>query len=244
MRAGLSFREASAASVWIAEMLLDQAYFTSPGTLSDYEHLSAPPRHIQKILSLCILYSMGFWDFLRAAGLALDFVGSDPMPDELCGRTGLPPTQIPADQLVETTEPGGEKAEFLSTLIRQWQEIPLFISTALPEISGLQGFSLSDLFWVGADRDPIDPRLINASLVAVNRRTKKPLGSPPHTFDERPVYMILKREGGYVCGSCTLQQGTVAIHRHAHEAAAPVQTERRVDAEIIGEVTAIVRRFS
>ena len=244
IRAGLTFRQASAASAWVADMLGDEAYFTSPGTLSDYEHLSAPPRRIQKLVSLCVVYSMVFWDFLRAAGLSPDFIGNDSMPDELCGRDSPPPLRGLADRLEATSALGAEKSQFLSDLVRQWQEIPLFLRNALPEISGLQSFSLSDVFWVGAVRDPIHPHMVNASLVAVNRRTKKPVSCLPHTFEERPVYMILKREGGYVCGCCTVDRGTIAIHRHSLQPTPPMQIERHADAEIIGQVTAILRRLS
>jgi hypothetical protein len=243
MRTGLSFREASATSRWVAKMLGDNAYFISPGTLCDYDHLSDPPRNIQKIVSLCILYCIGFWDFLRAAGLTLDFLGSDPMSDELRGRTDVPPPQPPDDESVTATRPSKDTTDFLSVRMGQWKEIPLFIRGALPEISGLQNLSLSDIFWVGAERDPIHPHLVNAELVTVNRRLKKPMSSLPSIPREQPVYMILKRDGGFLCGCCTLQQGTLSVHRHPQHRPTPVETERNIDAEIIGQVTAILRRL-
>src|SRR5208283_234137 len=48
LRVGLSFREASGMSRWIANTLSDELYFAAPSTLSDCETLSAPPRHLQK----------------------------------------------------------------------------------------------------------------------------------------------------------------------------------------------------
>ncbi len=74
MRVGASFREASAVSKWIARMLADPMYFASAGTLSDYENVSSPLRHLQKIISLCILYCIDFWSFLRTAGIPVDFL--------------------------------------------------------------------------------------------------------------------------------------------------------------------------
>src|ERR1700731_743457 len=55
LRVGLSFREASGMSRWIASTLSDELYFAAPSTLSDYETLSDPPRHIQKIITLAAL---------------------------------------------------------------------------------------------------------------------------------------------------------------------------------------------
>ncbi|HXN95127.1 MAG TPA: hypothetical protein VN879_11515 [Candidatus Acidoferrales bacterium] len=42
-------------SRWIASTLSDELYFAAPSTLSDYETLSDPPRHIQKIITLAAL---------------------------------------------------------------------------------------------------------------------------------------------------------------------------------------------
>lgn len=245
VRASLSFREASAMSRRIAKTLEDQGYFTSHGTLSDYEHLSVPPRHVQKIFSLCILYCVGFWDFLRAGNLALDFIGNDPMSDELCGRT-VPLRPQPSDDEPARAANGNEEGiKFLSVLVDRWKEIPLFMRRAMPDISGLPHVSLSDIFWVGADREPIHPHLVNAALVAVNRRLKKPM-SPPPIPQEQPVYMILKRGGGYLCGCCAVRQGalTVAVHRHPSESYPNLEAGKRVDAEVIGQVTAILRYLS
>jgi hypothetical protein len=243
IRAGLSFREASALSRRVAANLGDSAYYASHGTLSDFESLSTTPRHVQKILSVCILYSIGFWDFLRAGELRLDGLGNEPMPDELCGR--LAPHRFgPSEQhSLEQTQQGSQSTNFVRALLEKWKEIPLFVANALREISGLDDLSLLDVFWVGAERNPIHPHLVNASLVAVNRRLKKPIPSPPRMPSDEPVYMIIERDGGYWCGSCTAEQGTLAVHRYVERAETHVQIERRTDAEVIGRVTAILRRL-
>lgn len=241
IRTGLSFREASEMSRWIAKTLAHQNYFTSPGTLSDYEHLVSAPRHIEKIFSLCVLYSMGFWHFLRVAGLALDTLGTAVMPDELCGREHPPGLKGFDDQTPEQTPASTESANFLPTLVREWTEVPFFMSGALPEIAGLQRVSLSDIFWVGAERQPLHPYLANAVLVAVNRRLKKPRSSPSQTLGDQPIYVILTRDG-YLCGCCTLRKGRgMVVHRQLEYPSA--SRENYVDAEVIGQVTAILRHF-
>jgi hypothetical protein len=244
IRAGFSFREASGASRRIAAILGGSAYYTSPGTLSDFESLVTPPRHIQKIFSLCILYSIRFWDFARAGALRLDGLGDDPMPDELCDRLGLHRFGSSGQPSVARARQESQSTNFVRALMEQWKEIPLFVGNALGEISGLGHLSLLDVFWVGGERDPIHPRLVEASLVAVNRRIKKPIRSQPQTPPDDPMYMVVERDGGYLCGCCTVEQGTLSVHRYAARPPGPVQIEKRSDAEVVGRVTAVLRRLS
>jgi hypothetical protein len=239
-RVGLSFREASAMSRSIATILGDPAYFLSPGTLSDYDRLSVLPRQAEKILSLCILYCMGFWDFLRAAGIELGSLGRGAVPDELCGRSrgGVPPSADDDAEALVRAGPG-----FLETLLEEWKEIPLFLRHSLREITGLPHPSLLDFFSVGSDQTTTDPRLVNAQLVAVNRRLKKPVDSPLTPPREPPMYMLVKRDGGYLCGACRLDGSTLTLVRPPARPVYPVEAETRVDAEIIGQITAILRRL-
>jgi hypothetical protein len=243
VRVGLSFREASALSRSIADTLADQMYFTAAGTLSDYETLSSPPRHIQKIISLCILYCVDFWTFLRAAHLPLEALGNNSLPDELIGRVGSPRTQS-FDEVASTTRFGMESGGFLSTLIDQWEELPLFLKNALPTLTRLKDFSLSDIFWVGGNQDSAHPCLIGATFVAVNRRVKTPMQSAARTVWEQPLYILLKRDGSFLCGPCTLQQGVLIVHPHSDGPHRALRLRNGIDAEMIGQVTAIFRRLA
>jgi hypothetical protein len=243
MRVGLSFREASVMSQRIARELGDEMYFAAPGTLSDYENLASPLRHVQKIISLCILYCIDFWNFLRAASLPVDSLGHDPLPDELIGRIGSPRNEIPVE-VVGPSHVHAQERGFLPTLIDQWEELPLFIKGALPAISRLKDISLSDIFWVGANKHPTHPCLAGAALVAVNRRLKTPLQSTVPTVWEQPLYMVLKRDGTYLCGTCVLQHGVLIIRPQSEQAYSPIELRNRIDAEVIGQVTVTLRRLS
>jgi hypothetical protein len=242
MRAGFSFREASRTTRWISEMLEDPAYFSATGTLSDYETLSRAPRHIHKILSLCILYSIGFFDFLRTAGLALNQLGVDPIPDELVGRH-------PAHPSGESRDDGGREryrsdaSGFLTRLVQEWEEVPLFLEGALPGVLGLKGLGLSDVFWVGGDTRSLHPYLENAVFIALNRRQRKPVESTARPLWEQPIYLVLKRDGSYLCSCSTFREGLLVIHPYPDRPFAPRQLRNGIDAEVIGQVTAIVRRL-
>jgi hypothetical protein len=240
MRVGLSFREASILSLRIARTFGDRRYFAAAGTLSDYEKASSPLRHVQKIISLCALYGIDFWTFLRAGGLQTDALGNEAMSDELVGRTGSP--RLPsAEEVASAKQPSKTGEAFLPTIIDRWQEMPLFIKNALPFITKLKDISLSDIFWVGGNRNPAHPCLIGATLVAVNRRIKAPLRSTVPTRWEQPLYVVLRRDGSYLCASCELRQGVLIVHPHSETAHSSMQLRNGIDAEVVGQVTTIVR---
>ena len=240
MRVGLSFRDASSTSRLIADTLSDELYFAAASTLSDYEAFSAPPRHIEKIITLCILNGIGFHQLLRASGFPLDEAGREPIPDELIPRQMVSPNRglgVASEDSVR--EPRG----FLATLLNQWHELPLFLTSSLDEIAGLKGFSLSDVFWVGGDKAPWHPLLINAAFVVVNRRARKPSPLTGDAVCEEPLYLILRRDGSYLCGRCTLDEGNLVLHGYPRGALGTQQFRDGTDAEVIGQVTTILRRL-
>jgi hypothetical protein len=242
LRVGLSFREASSISRWIASMLSDELYFAAASTLSDYETLSAPPRHIQKIITMCVLYCLDFRQFLRTSGLPFDQAGREPIPDQLV------PREVPGRS--HDLHIAGEKESlqegngFLGSLLKQWEEVPLFLRDSLSQLTGLKKFSLSDVFWVGGDKTPLHPWLINATFVVVNRRVKRPAPSSGKAVCEQPLYLILKRDGSYLCGPCTLHQGQLIVHAYPGGPLPTRQFRNGTDAEVIGQVTTILRRLA
>jgi hypothetical protein len=240
MSLGLSFREASSISRWIADTLSDELYFSAASTLSDYEALSVLPRHIHKIFTLCLLYRIGFEQLLRASGFPLGRAGSQPIPDLLI------PRQLPrGDHGVPSAGQNGvqKTSGFVAALVSQWEEIPLFLRFSLDQITGLKGFSLSDLFWVGGDKAPRHPLLVDATLVAVNRRARRPSREPGNAVCDRPLYLILLRDGSYLCGRCTLNEDNLVLHGYPGGSAGNQHFRNGVDAEVVGQVTAILRRL-
>jgi hypothetical protein len=71
-RTGLTFREAQRLTRAIAEATGDRNYAIALGLLSDYEAMGRLPRHIAKIISLCVAYCMDVRQFLAAAGVHID----------------------------------------------------------------------------------------------------------------------------------------------------------------------------
>jgi hypothetical protein len=240
VRAGLSFRDASKATQWIAQKLGNQLYFTAASTLSDYETLSAAPRHMQKILALCIAYSIAFRDFLRASGLAFEETGAEPLPAEFIRREN----SLRSSQTANREGSSRKQNGFLNNLLKRWQEVPLFLRSSLRELTRVPTFSVSDVFWVGGDPNPIHPWLEDAEFVAINRRVKKPASWRGTTLWEQPLYLLLTRDGRYLCGCCTLERGFVVVHPYPDRPFSPRQFKDGSEAEVMGEVTTVLRRLN
>ncbi len=233
---GLSFREASAMSLQVAAELGDEQYFAAPGSLSDYEARDVPPRHVHKAITLCAIYGLYFDTFLKSVGLRLEDAGSDPIPDRLV------PRKLPAgsrSKTSETDDPAGNG--FLGHLLRQSGHVPFFLREALSDLSGLNNLSLHDFFWVGGESNPLHPLLINGLLVIVNRHRKKPIYSRSKPLWQQPVYVLLRRNGTYICGCCSLENGTLVIHPFSPNYQPQEQLRNHDDAEVIGEIVTIAR---
>jgi len=238
-RSGLSFRKASAKSRWIAEALHDERYFCAPGSLTAYETGPRLPAHIHKIISLCILYSLGFHELLSEAGFDTDDSGRAPIPDELVGRS-MP------DSPRATNDPGTRdkrEAGFLSSLIAEFEEIPLFLRRSLSAVAGLPGLSVRDVFWIGARTGSLHPYLKDAVFVSVNRRLKRPVFLKRKSLWEQPLYILLLRDGTYLLGGCSVEGSNLIVHPFADGVFRPRVLRNGIDAEVVGKVTAIFRRL-
>lgn len=231
----LSLREASLVSHRIVSLLGDERYFVSPSSLSDYEVLDTPPRHFHKAVTLCSLYGLQFHFFLKTIGIDPEELGKEPMPDRFVGRASL-----------QDTGGGDEEPDrggFLGELLRECGEIPFFLRDSIETISGLADVSLDDCFWVGGERNPLHPYLINALLVIVNRRKRKPVHFRSKPLWEQPLFLILKRDGTYLCSCCGIENGSLVVHPYSQELYRPTRLRNHDDAEVVGQVVTIARKL-
>ena len=184
----------------IAAEMGDKQYFVAPGSLSDYEAVDTPPRHIHKAITLCAVYGLQFTTFLTSVGLDLARAGKDPIPDNLV------PRKVPAgfrDANNKTDEPTGNG--FLQQLLNRTQPVPFFLRESLCDLSGLRNPSLHDFLGVGGEPNPLHPLLVNGFLVIVNRHRKKPIYSRSKPVWQQPLYMLLKRDGTYGVDAAALR---------------------------------------
>jgi hypothetical protein len=236
LRSGLEFREATRISKQIAEELADTRYFITPNSLFGYERLDTPPRHIHKIVSLCIIYGISFWDFLRSAGMNLEQLGQEPVPEDLLA-------QVPSRKL--RRPPREEDDPFPISVFPEtlFEEIPLFLRSSLPGLVGLPHFSIRDVFWTRGSRLLLHPLLANSCFVIVNRRMKRPVQSRLSKPWENPLCLILMRSGDYVCSPCVVRNGVLNLHPHPDSSVPSMTLRNRDEAEIIGQLVAIIRKL-
>ncbi len=236
-RMGLSFREASAMSRQIASELGHEQYFAASGSLSDYEALDGPPRHIHKAIALCAIYGLRFSTFLGSVGLRFEQAGKDPIPDNLVSRKPPSAGRRPSDELRRP------RNGFLDRLLTLSGPIPFFLHQSVSALSGLRSPSLHDVFWVGGGQEPVHPLLVDGVVVIVNRHRKKPVHFPSKPLWQQPLYVLLRRDGTYICACCSLENDILVIHGYSPGCQRPEQLRNHHDAEVIGEIVAIARRL-
>ncbi len=235
LRMGLSFREASAISREIANLLDDLRYFTAPSSLSDYESGNIP-RHIHKVITFCVVYSLDLETILQSLGLSPQDAGQEPIPQVLTGR----PLSAAAEEIAETDE--SEQTGFLGRLLGEFGEIPFFLRGSFHIMSGLRIPSLKDCFWIGGARES-HPYLAGALLALVNRQKKKPNDCGSKPMWQQPLYVVLKRDGIYLCGCCSRENNSLVVHTYSSGVHRRDQFRHR-DAEVIGKIVTVARKLS
>lgn len=228
---GISFREASARTRIIARELGDGRYYCSPGALSDYETRKFAPRHIHKLISICSVYFARATDLFKACGAALDGAGSRAMPPEFLGV----PTQ--------RRDGAGESFRFLRKMTKRFGPLPWFLRSAGSALFGLANLSPRDVFWVGSSHESKHACLTGVQLLVVDRRQKRPRASLSCPVWAQPIYVLQKRGGSYLWGSCRLENGILALYTPL-ERTKPTRLRKGVDAEVVGRVVGIVRRLT
>jgi hypothetical protein len=235
-RVNLSLHAASELSRTIAVQLRDDRYFISVSSLSDYEAADSPPRHVHKILTLCGLYGLEFDTILHVAGIPRESLGTDSIADDLLQRGADPGEEQ------EPTLPS-EQGGFLEELLRTLGEVPFFLRNSLDLLTGSSESSLEDFFWVGGNRDGLHPYLEDGLMVALNRRKKNPRHYPAKPLWEQPVYLLMRRDGSYLCACCSVEDDRLILHPYPQQVHLPMQFWNHDEAEVIGQVVAIVRRL-
>jgi hypothetical protein len=128
-------------------------------------------------------------------------------------------------------------------LLDRSEEIPFFLRSSVPALSGSQLSSLNDFFWVGGEKDPLHPLLVNGVIVIVNRHRKKPFHFRSRPLWQQPIYVLLKRNGIYICGCCSLENSTLIVHPYSPSNQPPDHFRNHNDAEVVGQVVTIARRL-
>ena len=235
---GLSLREVAGMSRNIARLLGDERYLVSPSSLCDYELFNAPPRHLHKAITLCSLCGLQFHVFLKAIGIVLAEAGAEPIPDHLARRV----LDMESVENSDDNDMSG-RSGFLAEMLERCEEIPFFLRESIGPLSGLEDASLDDFFWIGGEYDVLHPCLANGLFALVNRRDKRPIHFTSKPAWQQPVYVILMRDGTYLCASCGIENGTLVIHPYSPQFRRSEHLRYHHDAEVVGRIVTVIRKL-
>jgi hypothetical protein len=234
----LSLRDVAGTSRNIAGLVGDERYFVSPSSLCDYELFNAPPRHFHKAITLCSLYGLQFHAFLKAIGIVLAEAGTEPIPNHLVHRVLDMKSVENSD---DNDMPG--RSGFLEQMLERCEEIPFFLRESIRPLSGLEDASLDDFFWIGGEYDVLHPCLANGLFALVNRRDKRPIHFTSKPPWQQPVYVILMRNGTYLCACCGIENGTLVIHPYSQQFRRSEHLRYHQDAEVVGRIVTVIRKI-
>ena len=146
---------------------------------------------------------------------------------------------MPAEFLVHPVSgppSGSQPSHFLSEMERRFGELPYFLHNTLSSLFGLQDISVRDVFWAGGIREAVDPYFTGAVFLVVDRKRKIPRPALSCPKWAQPVYVLQQRDGSYLCGFCTLQNGTLILRSCFAGTPTLQRLRNRVDAEVVGKV--------
>lgn len=225
--AGLTLAEASGLSRRIAGFLHDEQYSISQSTLADFEARDTPPRHLPKVMTVCLAYGIAISDFLAAAGIPQGSLGHKAVPGSLIdGWAGRRPR-------ITEQEPGRIADTGLS------DRIPWFLRDCLPELSTIARPSLRDFFWVSGNQTFLPRYMTGSRAVLVNRRIKKPVRDRDLPGRQQPAYVLWHRRGSFLCACCSWEDDTLALYPES--GSGTPERIRRDDVDIIGQIVGVAR---
>jgi transcriptional regulator with XRE-family HTH domain len=240
VRSGITTREVEEKSQGIAEAEGNEEFYISNAWLTKLENTDSIPS-IHKLVTLSVIYHVGFSELLNLYGVDLGNVGLRQF--EVASRK----THLVAP---EEYEPRGEVAmpvqfqegvelngtNLFSRMVQQWSDVPFAVLQHLQLRQNSYGF-------IGLQDYTLYPLLRPGSFVQIDPRSRRIQPSRWRTEFDRPIYFLELRDG-YACGWCEVQGNELALLPHP---LSPCTTRRFAypgDAEVVGRVTGIATRLA
>jgi len=240
VRSGITTREVEEKSQGIAEAEGNEEFYISNAWLTKLENTDSIPS-IHKLVTLSVIYHVGFSELLTLYGVDLGHVGLRQF--EVASRTTYMLTQEEQEihgeislpvQFAEGVDLNG--TNLFSRMVRQWGDVPFAVFQRLQLRQNSYGF-------IGMHDYTLYPLLRPGSFVQIDPRMRRIQPSRWRTEFDRPIY-FLELRGGYACGWCEVQGNELALLPHP---LSPCTTRRFAfpgDAEIVGRVTGIATRLA
>jgi len=172
-------------------------------------------------------------EFLEAAGVRPSAFGQLPIPGRFL-------EQSQTDRGVHAPS---NSSKCMNEIERRFEQLPIFLHGAMPDFFGLPDLSVRDVFWAGGVQQFVHPHLDGAAFLVIDRRKKIPRSSLSCPIWAQPLYVFLRRDGSYFCGSGTRSNETLVIRPCTAGLPKLLRLRSRKDAEVIGQIIGIVRRL-
>jgi transcriptional regulator with XRE-family HTH domain len=235
-RAGLTLEKASRLSREIAKYLGRAQYAIAQSTLSEYEAQDAPPRHLEKVITLCLIYGIRLADLVAAAGTAPDELGRQSMPAHLVTGLSLEDEQ-------QTRQTAALQEDSILSSPAEIGEMPWFLAGSFERMSGIPHLSLRDFYCLLGDQPFLPAHTGGSMLALVDRRKRKPArlpGSPPW---QQPAWVLTLRSGEHRCGCCSHERENLVLYPESDRTRSPEVFLSGRDAEVAGQIVAVARRI-
>jgi hypothetical protein len=166
------------------------------------------------------------------------------VPLEGAGTLPIPIEFLQNPQEGRTLRATSAPSRCLDEIEHRFAQLPYFLHKAAPSLFGLTDLSVRDVFWAGEIQQFLHPYLAGTAFLIVDRKKKIPKASLSSPIWAQPLYVFLRRDGSYLCGSCSLLNGTLIVRPCTAELPKLLRLRNRVDAEVVGQIVGIVRRLA
>ena len=241
-RLGITLREVTDKSQWIAEAESNDEFSISNPWLTQIENAPAQVvPSIYKLYSLSTIYHIKFTDLLLIFGVDLEKTGKHrlSMPLENTHLTNIEA----ADGNRSVTFPvrfdrgfSLEQTNLLSRMVEVWGEVPISLIQHLDIRRGLYGY-------IGLQDYTLSPLLRPGTFVQIDSRIRRVRSLKWRTEFDRPIYFVELRDS-YACSWCELHGNQLFLVPHPLSPCSIRQFLYGTDAEIVGQVTGIAMRIA
>ena len=239
-RLGITTRDVAELSQKIADSEGNPEFQISNAWLTQIENSDSVPG-IFKLYSLSAIYRLKFTELLRLYGLDLQKLSlhqlAAPLP-----HTHLTTLDVyDADQTISFPVRFDrsfdlDNSSLLSRIVELWGEVPIALIQHLDVRHSQYGY-------VGLQDFTLYPLLRPGSFVQIDSRVRKVQPLRWRTEFDRPIYFVELRDA-YACCWCDLLEDQLLLLPHPLSPCSVRKFKYGVDAEIVGQVTAVAMRLS
>lgn len=239
-RLGITTRDVAELSQKIAEDEDNPEFSISNAWLTQIENSDSVPS-IYKLFSLSSILHVKFTDLLLLFDVDLSKLKHHQLRAPM-DRTHLTTMEVyDEDQRVSfpvrfDSAFDLDNTNLLARMIEVWGEVPIALIQHLDIRHNLYGY-------IGLQDFTLYPLLRPGSFVQIDQNVQKVQPLRWRTEYDRPIYFVELRDG-YACSWCELQDGCLMLLPHPLSPCGVRRLNYGVDAEIIGQVTAVAMRLT